>query len=237
MSKTNLTATGYTPAQNRAVRLADPKTGIITGRRDTLRALVPQKLATLSKGGEYVLSPLGWDLHDQLNGSDPKPVAALIADFNHGRRNISQLVLGPERTCAVQAAWAGVIAQRALIMDDPEHRPMPWEFQQPMRAVSLALESAGLQPGAIDHSGRCVRDGYQVRRATRADSARVSFSTHYCRTQIDSPRRQDSRVLDMAHDRALNEYRIALDQRGWACTRRQSAQGTHPFLIATPCRA
>lgn len=241
---TNTTATGYTPSQNRAVREADPETGVITSHKLTLDALIPRGLATRTEGGEYVLTPLGRNLHDRLNGNEPEPVTVPVAapdeaavDYNNGRRDIGQLPLGPERTRAVQAAWAGVIAQRAVLMDDPEHRPVLWEFQQPVRAVSLALESAGLQPGALDEYGRCVRDGYKVERTDQEDSARVSLSIPDAWTQVGSRERRESHILAMAQTKALREYKIALEHRGWLCTRRRSPLSSRSFLIAHPRRA
>lgn len=238
MSK--ITATGCTPSQNRLVREADPDTGVITGHKQTLGALVARKLA-VRQDGVYVLAPLGRNLHDQLNDKEPRPVTVPVAppdeaavDFNNGRRNISQLPLGPERTAAVQAAWAGVIAQRRILTDFPEHRPTLWEFQQPVRAVSFALESAGLQPSAVDQYGRCVRDGYRVAPSTRDDCARISLAVPDAWTQVGSRERRESHVLAVAQATALNAYRVALDQRGWVCTRRRGPYSGHAFLIATP---
>ncbi|MFE4863258.1 hypothetical protein, partial [Streptomyces sp. NPDC056670] len=157
--------------------------------------------------------------------------------FNTGRLHVELLPLGPERTGAVQAAWAAVREQRARYSDFPDHRVMLWEMQRPVRAVSLALESAGLQPSAVDEYGSCVRDGYKVDASNSRLTARVTMAFPSSWTTVGSPERRESSALHHINDGALAQYSAALEQRGWLCTKHRSPHSAYGYLIVIPRRA
>ncbi|MFE7777163.1 hypothetical protein ACFU5O_25380 [Streptomyces sp. NPDC057445] len=73
-----------------------------------------------------------------------------------------------ERAAEVRIAFEGMLQIRRLTNTgaaDPEAVPAPWERGRTVRAVSLALEAAGIPPSAVDASGRRTATGYRVRAA------------------------------------------------------------------------
>ncbi|MBC2876450.1 MULTISPECIES: hypothetical protein [Streptomyces] len=70
-----------------------------------------------------------------------------------------------ERADAVRQAMDGLHRIRA-VMNPPAGRPLSvpadWERLQPVRAVALALEAAGVPPSAVGTDGRRLATGYRV---------------------------------------------------------------------------
>ncbi|WP_411083354.1 hypothetical protein [Streptomyces sp. cmx-18-6] len=83
------------------------------------------------------------------------------------------------RAASVRTAFEGLLQIRRLTnvgRDDPEAVPAPWELHRPVRAVSLALESSGAVPSAVDAAGRRVSAGYRVRDGESAGSVRIEWT-------------------------------------------------------------
>ncbi|KAK1184256.1 hypothetical protein B7755_042810 [Streptomyces sp. NBS 14/10] len=81
---------------------------------------------------------------------------------------------GRGREAAVQAAFEGLLQIRRL-MNTSDRVPAEWERRQPMRAVALALEAAGISPSATDSQGRRVATGYCVSATEQAGIVRVEW--------------------------------------------------------------
>ncbi|MFI0743230.1 hypothetical protein ACH4PU_34925 [Streptomyces sp. NPDC021100] len=71
-----------------------------------------------------------------------------------------------ERADAVRQAMDGLHRIRKVV-NPPAGRPLSvpadWERLQPVRAVALALEAAGVPPSAVRADGRRLATGYRVR--------------------------------------------------------------------------
>lgn len=71
------------------------------------------------------------------------------------------------RAVEVQGALNGLLQIRRLMnahLDAPEAVPAEWERQQPVRAVALILEAAGVLPSSVDTNGVRITTGYRVHR-------------------------------------------------------------------------
>ncbi|MEU1945052.1 hypothetical protein ABZ554_22070 [Streptomyces sp. NPDC020125] len=82
------------------------------------------------------------------------------------------------RRAAVQTAFEGLLEIRRLMnadAADPESVPAEWERRQPVRAVALALEAAGVPPSATDADGRRTATGYCLGAAERTAVVRVEW--------------------------------------------------------------
>lgn len=82
------------------------------------------------------------------------------------------------RRTAVRAALDGLMQIRRLTNTgavDPDAVPAPWERHQPVRAVALALEAAGIPPSAVNSEGERVAVGYRVAVGERTGMARVEW--------------------------------------------------------------
>ncbi|WP_432039772.1 hypothetical protein [Streptomyces cucumeris] len=82
------------------------------------------------------------------------------------------------REAAVRTAFEGLLQIRRLMNTgsaDPGARPAAWERHQPVRAVSLALEAAGVRPSAVDDDGHRLATGYRVSAAGRSGVVRVEW--------------------------------------------------------------
>ncbi|SED53781.1 hypothetical protein [Streptomyces melanosporofaciens] len=82
------------------------------------------------------------------------------------------------RRAAVQTAFEGLLQIRRLMnadAADPEGVPAEWERRQPVRAVALALEAAGVPPSATDAEGRRTATGYCLGAAEGAGMVRVEW--------------------------------------------------------------
>ncbi|MFG2719003.1 hypothetical protein ACGFW5_12050 [Streptomyces sp. NPDC048416] len=84
-------------------------------------------------------------------------------------------VAGADREAAVRAAFAGLLHIRR-VMEGPNARgPAPWERLQPVRAIAIALEAAGIEPSAVDGQGVRCATGYRVSAAEGRATARVEW--------------------------------------------------------------
>ncbi|OPF80245.1 hypothetical protein VT50_0213970 [Streptomyces antioxidans] len=82
------------------------------------------------------------------------------------------------RGAAVRTAFEGLLQIRRLMNTgaaDPEGAPADWERRQPVRAVALALEAAGVPPSAVDAAGRRTATGYCLGAAERTGVVRVEW--------------------------------------------------------------
>ncbi|GAA0471187.1 hypothetical protein GCM10009544_36560 [Streptomyces stramineus] len=83
-----------------------------------------------------------------------------------------------ERERAVAVALEGLREIRRLTntrADDPLSVPAAWERHQPVRAVALVLEAAGIPPSAVGADGRPVATGYRVRLTGQPAAVRVEW--------------------------------------------------------------
>ncbi|WP_405801411.1 hypothetical protein [Streptomyces sp. NBC_01506] len=87
--------------------------------------------------------------------------------------------LGPEaRAAEVKVAFGGLVQIRRLTnttAPDPAARPAAWERNQPVRAIALALEAAGVAPSAVDDEGRRTSTGFRVAEGERPGTVRVEW--------------------------------------------------------------
>ncbi|WP_330177272.1 hypothetical protein OG875_29455 [Streptomyces sp. NBC_01498] len=82
------------------------------------------------------------------------------------------------RAAEVRVAFAGLSQIRRLTNSaaaDPGAVPADWERNQPVRAVALALEAAGVAPSALDGEGRRTATGYRVAAGERPGTVRVEW--------------------------------------------------------------
>jgi hypothetical protein len=82
------------------------------------------------------------------------------------------------RANEVRVAYEGLLQIRRLTNlrgGDPRAVPAPWERNQPVRAVALALEAAGIPPSALDAEGRRGGTGYRVGPGERPGQVRVEW--------------------------------------------------------------
>ncbi|MFI6683863.1 hypothetical protein [Streptomyces sp. NPDC050485] len=82
---------------------------------------------------------------------------------------------GAGRDAAVRTAFEGLLHIRR-VMDGPgASGPARWERLQPVRAIALSLEAAGIEASAVDAEGRRCATGYRVSTTDRASVARVEW--------------------------------------------------------------
>ncbi|MCX5384051.1 hypothetical protein [Streptomyces sp. NBC_00083] len=84
-------------------------------------------------------------------------------------------VSGADREAAVGAAFDGLLRIRRVMGGPGTTVPAPWERLQPVRAVAIALEAAGIEPSAVDGAGVRGATGYRVGAAERPGSVRVEW--------------------------------------------------------------
>ncbi|MEV0779342.1 hypothetical protein ACIBLA_21875 [Streptomyces sp. NPDC050433] len=90
--------------------------------------------------------------------------------------------VAPEvRAAEVRVAFGGLSQIRRLTntstttAPDPAAVPAVWERNQPVRAIALALEAAGIPPSAVDGEGLRTATGYRVAAGERAGTVRVEW--------------------------------------------------------------
>ncbi|WP_190120912.1 hypothetical protein [Streptomyces inusitatus] len=81
---------------------------------------------------------------------------------------------GEGRAAEVRTAYAGLLQIRRV--SGTGGTPAPWERRQPVRAVALALEAAGVPPSAVDGDGARTATGYRVLAADRDGAVRVEWA-------------------------------------------------------------
>ncbi|MET9551919.1 hypothetical protein [Streptomyces sp. NPDC006645] len=82
------------------------------------------------------------------------------------------------RAAEVRVAFGGLTQIRRLTnttAPDPAAVPALWERNQPVRAIALALEAAGLPPSALDGEGRRTATGFRVTAGERPETVRVEW--------------------------------------------------------------
>ncbi|MEU0927698.1 hypothetical protein HUF15_24620 [Streptomyces samsunensis] len=85
---------------------------------------------------------------------------------------------GRGRLAAVRTAFEGLLQIRRLMNTDaadPGGVPAEWERRQPVRAVAIALEAAGVPPSAMDTEGHRTATGYCLGAAERPGVVRVEW--------------------------------------------------------------
>lgn len=83
------------------------------------------------------------------------------------------------RAAEVRVAFGGLTQIRRLTnttAPDPAAVPAAWERNQPVRAIALALEAAGLPPSAVDGEGRRTATGFRVVDGERPGTVRVEWA-------------------------------------------------------------
>lgn len=83
-----------------------------------------------------------------------------------------------DREAAVRVAFEGLLQIRRLMNADipsPDRVPAEWERRQPVRAVALALEAAGIPASAVDSDGHRIATGYCVGPADQVGVVRVEW--------------------------------------------------------------
>lgn len=133
-------------------------------------------------------------------------------------------VAAERRAAEVRVAYEGMLQIRRLTNTsggDPRAVPAPWERHQPVRAVALALEAAGIPPSGRDPDGTRTATGYRVAPGERAGTVRVEW--------LGPPGGGAARD----EERALAECARALDRLGWEPLLYKGPRGRR-FLEAEP---
>lgn len=85
-----------------------------------------------------------------------------------------------QRSRDVRAAFDGLLQIRRTTNPrggDPLALPAEWERRQPVKAVALALEAAGITPSAVDPAtGERTATGYRVTAADRPEAVVVEWA-------------------------------------------------------------
>ncbi|MFD3484223.1 hypothetical protein [Streptomyces sp. NPDC058665] len=82
------------------------------------------------------------------------------------------------RAAQIRVAFGGLSQIRRLTnttASDPGAVPAAWERNQPVRAIALALEAAGIAPSAVDGEGRRTATGFRVAPGERPGTVRVEW--------------------------------------------------------------
>ncbi|MGW7100442.1 hypothetical protein [Streptomyces sp. NPDC054838] len=232
-----------TPAQSLTVRSQDRDTDALEGRRATLDALTNKGLAVHVPGARRTyLTEAGRELRarrDNVPFTPAPPLEESVLDALGFRVYHNAWVQGvPEpvgnRRAEAELAWQAVLGQRRLY--GQENIPAPWELDQCVRAVSLALEAHGQQSAARDEYGKTVQEGYRVEDARQPGSARVSYKTPHTWTAVGDPERREGPELARLQADSLSSYMEILTRCGWTCNAFQLGS-PQAYLIASPCRA
>jgi hypothetical protein len=84
----------------------------------------------------------------------------------------------PQRAATVKAAFDALLSIRTVMNTeaaDPLATPAEWERRQPVRAIALCLEAAGIPPSAVGADGQRIATGYRVGPAGPPSVARVEW--------------------------------------------------------------
>ncbi|MFH8569377.1 hypothetical protein [Streptomyces sp. NPDC017993] len=84
----------------------------------------------------------------------------------------------PQRAATVKAAFDALLNIRTLMnveAAEPLATPAEWERRQPVRAIALCLEAAGIPPSAVGADGQRVTTGYRVASTGPPAVARVEW--------------------------------------------------------------
>lgn len=239
------TAAELTAAQRRALLASDPETGELSAPPAVRAALRARGLAVeYGRARGHYLTDAGRQVRDRLretpsdapeSGPRPGVPAAPAAPAGSGPGGGFDAATGdgpetgedPRRAAAAARAWAGLVEIRRVTGhaaaggEDGSGVPAPWERTRAVRAVSLALESAGVPPSAVDGNGRRTRTGYRVLESEEPGAVRVEWRG----PSVAEARREAGERL-RACVRPLAE-------RGWEALLYWGPRRT-PFLLVTP---
>lgn len=129
--------------------------------------------------------------------------------------------LAGDRDRQVASAWESLQRIRRLVQPDVPDLPAPWERAQPVRAVALALEAAGIPFCTVDDADGVAASGVQLQ---PDDGDRVRVTYRYARGE---------RPVD-AGEADLGAARVALGNAGWDALLYRA--GRNRFLVAEPGR-
>jgi hypothetical protein len=129
--------------------------------------------------------------------------------------------LAADRDRQVASAWESLQRIRHLVQPQTPDLPAPWERAQPVRAVALALEAAGIPFCTVDDAGVVAGSGVQLQ--PEGDD-RVRVTCCYARGE---------RPVD-AGEADLGAAREALGNAGWDALLYRA--GRNRFLVVEPGR-
>ena len=237
MDTSRADATGLTAAQRRVLLAADAETGEVSGSAAVRDALVARGLAarygargavyltTRGRGMRDAAGEAGDEVRDggaeEPGGGDAQPgeAAGFVPATGDGADPPPH---GPERAAEVAAAWRALVAVRELTGSGAV--PAAWERHpgRLVRAVSLALESAGLPPSALGARGRRTRAGYHVTADPDPGPGAGTIQVRWAGPV--APREAGARLADCA---------AALTARGWNSLTYIGPRRI-PYLVVTP---
>ncbi|WP_211127439.1 hypothetical protein [Streptomyces yatensis] len=134
------------------------------------------------------------------------------------------------RRAAVRTAFEGLLQIRRLMnadAADPEGVPAEWERRQPVRAVALALEAAGVPPSATDAEGRRTATGYCL---GAAEGTGTAEGTGVVRVEWLGP---PGSGAGYAAEDALRDCAAVLRRLGWEALEYRGAR-RHRYLEVEP---
>ncbi|MFI6080550.1 hypothetical protein ACIBBB_06170 [Streptomyces sp. NPDC051217] len=109
------------------------------------------------------------------DGADAERPGGFVAATGDGPPSAG----APEvRAAEVRVAFGGLSQIRRLTnttVPDPAAVPAAWERNQPVRAIALTLEAAGIPPSAVDGEGRRTVTGFRVAEGERPGTVRVEW--------------------------------------------------------------
>ncbi|WP_030750992.1 hypothetical protein [Streptomyces griseus] len=128
-----------------------------------------------------------------------------------------------QRSREVRSALEGLRQIRRLTGggDAPGAVPAPWERRQPVRAVALVLEAAGLAPSAVGADGERTATGYRV----RAGEQPATVVVEWLGPPGSGAAREETGALTACAD--------ALDRLGWEALLYKGPRGRR-FLEVEP---
>ncbi|MEE1943125.1 hypothetical protein V1L54_27605 [Streptomyces sp. TRM 70361] len=239
-------AAALTPAQRREILASDPETGELAGHPAVRAALVARGLAVRhGRVGAHYLTEAGRRVRGLLEEQSREAAEdAPGQEADRGERAVGRAArpsaftaaTGDEvdqapgeedaaaRAAAVARAWAGVEEIRRVTGSggtDSLRTPAGWERTGMVRAVSLALEAAGMPPSAVDGDGRRVRAGYRVAVSGEPGTVRVEWCG-----PVASGARQEAGPR-------LERCASLLAARGWEALLYRGPRGTR-FLLVSP---
>ncbi|WP_419999413.1 hypothetical protein [Streptomyces boninensis] len=225
-----------TAAGRRAVLGAETGSGLLHAPAQVLARLVAQGLAARHPRPphRHYLTPTGQELRRELARTAPEPgdpaprqraeagpFAALTGDQPAPPGDPAA------RAREVRTAFDGLRELRRMTgKDGSTELPCPWERSHLVPAAALALEAAGLRPGAVDEAGRRVSTGYRVTLAEHQPEA----------VRIAWPPAPGDEPAPGTALRELVRCAAALERSGWQVSEHPQRDGTL-YLLASPRRA
>ncbi|MFF4183411.1 hypothetical protein ACFYZ9_09485 [Streptomyces sp. NPDC001691] len=128
--------------------------------------------------------------------------------------------VGADREAAVRTAFEGLLHIRRVL---DATGPAQWERLQPVRAVALTLEAAGIEPSAVGPQGERCATGYRVSAGDQAAAVRVEW--------LGPP----GSGAEYAANEALRRCAAALRPLGWVALEYRGPR-RHHYLEVEPAR-